>query len=110
MSSLFDIISALSPKSNKENPDSLSLDDQRKRLHNLRYSSDTSHRKWLAFWATGIVTSWLGLVLFILMSNNSKFCLSDTVLSVLLGTTTLNVLGISFIVLRGLFNSQTIPD
>jgi hypothetical protein len=40
---------------------------------------------------------------------NKLLELSDTVMSVLLGTTTLNVLGLSFIVLRGYFHSDEKP-
>lgn len=69
---------------------------------NERYRSDTQDRKWLAEWTATVVSFWLLLVLAILMSNNS-FGLSDSVLITLLGTTTLNVLGLSFIVLRGHF-------
>src|SRR5262245_59677795 len=75
-------------------------------LRNKRYSSDTSDRQWLAVWTAITVTLWLMSVLGILMCNNTKFNLSDTVLTVLLGTTTLNVLGLSFIVLRGHFQSS----
>ena len=77
-----------------------------KKLESERYSSDTKDRKWLAIWTATIVTLWLFAVLCILILNEQKlFCLSETVLVALLGTTTLNVLGLSFIVLRGHFNS-----
>jgi type IV secretory pathway TrbL component len=77
-----------------------------KKLESDRYSSDTRDRKWLAIWTATIVTLWLIAVLCILIFNEQKLiCLSDTVLVTLLGTTTLNVLGLSFIVLRGHFNS-----
>lgn len=74
-------------------------------LRNKRYSSDTTDRKWLAVWTAITVSMWLIAVIGILICNISKFHLSDTVLSVLLGTTTLNVLGLSYIVLRGHFQS-----
>lgn len=94
---------------NQENEDldidSDNLDEQTRKLHNQRYSQDTEDRKWLASWATTIVSIWLFFVLFIVAFNHTYSKLSDTVLSVLLGTTTLNVLGLSFIVLRGHFNS-----
>lgn len=75
-------------------------------LRNKRYSSDTSDRQWLAVWTAVTVSIWLLSVLGILACNTYKFHLSDTVLTVLLGTTTLNVLGLSFIVLRGHFQSS----
>lgn len=77
-----------------------------KKLESERYSSDTKDRKWLAIWTAIIVSIWLLAVLFLLFFNEILlFCLSDSVLITLLGTTTLNVLGLSFIVLRGHFMS-----
>ncbi len=75
------------------------------KLKEARYASDTNDRKWLAQWSATIVSVWLFFVFIILLKNSSSIHLSDTVLNVLLGTTTLNVLGLSFIVLRGHFNS-----
>lgn len=72
-------------------------------LKNKRYASDTMDRRWLSAWSAGVVSVWLACVLYILANNNAKFHLSDSVLNILLGTTTLNVLGLSFIVLRGHF-------
>lgn len=75
-------------------------------LEAKRYQSDTSDRKWLAIWTAFVVTAWLTAVILILIFNEAfKFNLSTTVLVTLLGTTTLNVLGLSFIVLRGHFQS-----
>lgn len=78
-----------------------------KKLESDRYSSDTKDRKWLAIWTAIVVSTWLLVVLLILIFNE-KFliCLNDNVLIALLGTTTLNVLGLSFIVLRGHFTSN----
>ena len=73
-----------------------------------RYRSDTNDRKWLAEWATAVVSLWLMAVI-ILLASKERFRLSDAVLVTLLGTTTLNVLGISFIVLRGHFKSDKDP-
>ena len=75
-----------------------------------RYRSDTFDRQWLAVWTAIIVTLWLIAVIRLLMSNYQQFHLSDMVLSVLLGTTTLNILGLSFIVLRGHFLTWTQED
>jgi len=86
--------------------DSVEYEEQVKLLHAKRYSSDTTDRKWLAKWTAWTVSVWLAFVLFIIISNKLlSFNLSDLVLVSLLGTTTLNVLGLSFIVLRGHFNS-----
>lgn len=84
--------------------DSDDLDLQKKRFENQRYSQDTQSRKKLAYWAATVVSIYLLFVLVILVLNNNIICLSDTVLSVLLGTTTLNVLGLMYIVLKGYFN------
>lgn len=89
--------------------DSDGLRAQSTRLAQLkadRYKSDTNDRKWLAEWATGVVSVWLAFVLLILIINRN-LGLSDAVIMILLGTTTLNVLGLSFIVLRGHFESKS---
>lgn len=85
--------------------DSEDLDQQTKKLANHRYSSDTNDRKWLAKWTAVVVSIWLVGVMVILMLNELFFCLTEGVLISLLGTTTLNVLGLSFIVLRGHFKT-----
>jgi len=87
--------------------DGLVVQVKMKNLENKRYESDTKDRKWLAIWTAVVVSIWLSSVLILLVFNELKrICLSDTVLVALLGTTTLNVLGLSFIVLRGHFNSS----
>lgn len=90
--------------------DDLKIQIKLKELEQQRYASDTVDRKWLAIWTAVVVSLWLSLVIFILIVNERfSLCLSDSVLITLLGTTTINVLGLSFIVLRGHFNSaQTI--
>ncbi len=63
-------------------------------------------RKQFAYWSKRTVNVYLVVVAIILICSGVKgdwFKLSDTVLSVLLGTTTLNVLGMGYIVLKGLF-------
>lgn len=87
--------------------DDLRIQIKMKALENERYNSDTKDRKWLAKWTAWVVSLWLLLVILILYFNNNVLCLllSDAVLIALLGTTTLNVLGLSFIVLKGHFNS-----
>ncbi|WP_375579852.1 hypothetical protein ABWH96_01880 [Marivirga tractuosa] len=83
--------------------DSDDLNLQQKRFEILRYNEDTNSRKKLAYWAATVVSIYLFLVLTILLFNNSFIKLSDQVLSILLGTTTLNVLGLMYIVLKGYF-------
>jgi len=107
---LRDIIASSSGARNKDiDIDSDELDAQKKlkALEAFRYSSDTRDRKWLALWTAIVVTLWLTVVLLILIFNKRwQLDLHDTVLVALLGTTTLNVLGLSFIVLRGHFNAN----
>lgn len=71
-----------------------------------RYNGDTTDRKWLASWSTWVVSIWMICVIFILCFNNKLLCLSDNVIISLLVTTTLNVLGLSYIVLKGHFNAN----
>lgn len=86
--------------------DSEGLDLQRKRYENQRYRDDTQNRKKLTIWAATVVSMYLVVVFAMLMLNHNYFHLSETVLSVLLGTTTLNVLGLMYIVLKGYFNAH----
>lgn len=67
-----------------------------------RYSSNTSNRNWLTVWAACVVTLWLWFVLCIITGTR----LSDGVKITLLGTTTLNVLGLMYIVLKGYFKED----
>jgi hypothetical protein len=105
LQSLEEIIQSRATPAGKADTD-IDADDliaQRRRFENQRYKEDTSHRKWLGVWTAIVVTCWLTAVLAILVYNERYICLSDTVLTSLLATTTLNVLGLSFIVLRGHF-------
>jgi len=79
---------------------------EQEKLKNERYKSDTFDRKWLAIWAAAIVSLWLAAVLFLLFFN-THIKTSDTVMVALLGTTTLNVLGLTYIVLKGHFEEKT---
>ena len=74
-------------------------------LKRIRYQSNTANRSYLAVWTAALVTLWLMGVMWILIKNESTYCLSTPVLLMLLGTTTLNVLGLSYIVLKGYFES-----
>lgn len=70
----------------------------------VRLGQDTKHRKCLVYWMMCIVSGWL-LAVLLLTSFNRLWCLeiNDHVLITLLATTTLNVLGLSKIILSGLF-------
>lgn len=82
------------------------LANESKSLENQRYKDDTEHRKVLSTWAGTVVSVWLVCVLLILTNNTIRFKLSDSVLIALLGTTTLNVLGLMVIVLNDIFNKK----
>lgn len=106
---LEDLINSLN-RSNSNTPndvDSIGYKQQLKLKRIARFDSDTKDRKWLAKWTAYAVSLWLLSVLLLLFFNEKlNICLSDVVLITLLGTTTLNVLGLSFIVLRGHFSTS----
>jgi hypothetical protein len=89
--------------------DSDGLDEQnlklkKKELEIRLLSDDINIRKSLSYWAAVVVSIFLLLVLIVLLlSGTGRLKLSDVVLSTLLATTTLNVLGLMFIVLKGYF-------
>jgi len=76
-------------------------------LKGKRYSINTKLRAYLSVWASLVVSCWLWKVGDILVNNNDKYCLSDSVLNILLGTTTLNVLGIVAIAMYDVFNGKS---
>lgn len=72
-----------------------------------RYKQDTRYRKYLALWVMVIVPIWLVTILLIVCMCASKvWNLSDVQMSTLLATTTVNVLGLAYIVLKGLFQNR----
>lgn len=72
-------------------------------LENARFRSDTLWRARLAWWVVGVDSAWLAAVAFVLCGNASLLHLDASVLITLLATTTANVLGLAFIVLKGLY-------
>lgn len=72
-----------------------------------RYKQDTRQRKFLAQWVVLTNSAWLGLVLLIVFFQGfGLMALDTTVMNVLLATTTVNVLGLAYIVLEGLFGKS----
>lgn len=70
----------------------------------LRFQQDTEQRKTLVIWMMVVVSLWLAFTCSVVITELCFYNkLSDTVLCMLLGTTTANVLGLAMIVLRGLF-------
>ena len=72
-----------------------------------RYILNTRLRMYLALWAAALVSSWMYKVGEIVVNNNEKYCLSDSVLITLLTTTTIEVIGIIAIVMKDLFNTKS---
>lgn len=72
-----------------------------------RYAQDTEQRNDLVRWMKWVVTLWLFFVLLFTITNR-VWCigLSENVLITLLATTTVNVLGLSKIILSGLFDKK----
>lgn len=72
-----------------------------------RYKQDTRQRKFLAQWVVWTNSIWLGLVLVVVFFQGFALITLDiTVVNVLLATTTVNVLGLAYIVLEGLFGKS----
>ena len=104
MANLLDILNSQNNESIEIDMDSLTSNEQLKILQADRYKSNTSDRKWLAIWTACVVSVWLIGVYVILLFNDKFICLNNSVLITLLTTTTINVLGLVLIVLRGHFN------
>lgn len=85
----------------------ISFEERERQAELERYEADSIHRKKLILWATTLVSIWLGAVIIILLAVGfTILTLSDTVMATLLGTTTLNVLGLMAIVLKDLFKGK----
>ena len=80
--------------------DTMSMEDQERE----RYGQDTRFRKYLSKWVMWIVPVWLFLVILIVYLCSFGLCeLTDVQMSTLLATTTANVRGRAYIVLKGMF-------
>lgn len=98
-------------EANIEETQSLDLDSQSmdaqaeisKTLKNQRFNLDTIDRSELAHKTFWLIASWLFGVFLLLVLNSRKFHLSDSVMLMLLGTTTVNIIGLAAIVLNGYF-------
>lgn len=68
---------------------------------------DIGERKKYALFAFVMTAIWLGMILhFFYLTGISKMSVSDTIWVTLLGTTTVKVVGIIYLVMRYLFNSS----
>ncbi len=80
--------------------DTSSLKGQEK----IRYTQDTKYRKHLTRWVMHIVPFWLlGVFIVVCLCASHIWELSDIAISALLTTTTANILGLAYIVLKGMF-------
>lgn len=87
----------------EDNVDCLSRDVQ----YLERFKQDTKQRKTLVVWMIIVVSVWLAAVLVFTVFGN-VWCLKidKQVLITLLATTTINVLGLANIILKGLFGNR----
>lgn len=83
--------------------DELSIKQQKSK----RYSQNTKYRKYFSLWVMCIVPLWLLAVLVLLvLCGCGVLHLSDATLTTLLATTTVNILGLAYIVLKGMFPQE----
>ena len=77
------------------------------KLTNDSIEDNNSHRNTLVCWMRTVVSLWLMFTALVVLFLYSKVgYISDSVMCTLLSTTTVNVLGLAVIVLRGLFNKK----
>ena len=71
-----------------------------------RYSDDTKHRKKLVYWVMFVVSLWLllGIFGFLVLYGFGCIFVEPIIIEALLVTTTANILGLPYIVLKGLFD------
>ncbi|CVK17259.1 hypothetical protein Ga0061079_1351 [Apibacter mensalis] len=84
-----------------------SYDEEFKKNKSDRYRKDTIRKNNLARWVMWVVSIYLLLIFLLMFIIIFMFCkpLSDAVIITLLGTTTINVLGLMYIVLKGYFKN-----
>lgn len=87
----------ISPRT--DNPDVINENEQQ-RIKNKGLNQDITHRNILVYWVMVVVSVWLLAVFYII-----AFCwgIADSVKVTLLTTTTINILGLPLIILKGLF-------
>lgn len=89
--------------SQTEDVDRTPLDEQKKE----RYKQNTRYRKWLTIWVMCIVPTWLlGVFILVTVCVTKTREVPSSVLNTLLATTTANILGLAYIVLKGMFPQE----
>ena len=90
-----------------ENGVHISPDSNLGDIDDKNLSEDTQFRKHLARWVMWIIPIWLFIVIAILVfCGIGLFSLGPEILIALLATTTINVLGLANIVLKGIFPNR----
>lgn len=90
------------------------LDKSSKLLQQQRQLENTRARKRLEKWATKLITKYLAVVGLLIVSNAAARIyfqlkdgpITDTVMTVILSTTTVNIIGLGIIVLKGHFERE----
>ena len=72
-------------------------------LKNRRYKDNSELRRGLAIMFTLTINGWLFVVFLILLTTSQTLKLSDSVLIALLTTSSANVLGMMYVILKNLF-------
>ena len=82
------------------NVDRTTLPEQKR----LRYKQDTKWRRNFSVWVMVVVPVWLlAVIVLVYVSILGNYDVSSSVLNTLLATTTVNVLGLAYIILQGIF-------
>lgn len=97
----------------KEEATQIMLEQQRYDIEKLKeevegIKQDIAYRKHLTRWVMCIVPTWLiGVLLAVFLCASNVWELSDIAMSALLTTTTANILGLAYIVLKGMFPQKS---
>ena len=93
----------LDPDNKLGSVDESSLEDQRR----ARYIMNTRFRSEFSYWVMVLIPAWLFMVLVIIILQGFRVIRLDSTETVaLLATTSANVLGLAYIVLKGFFGNN----
>lgn len=83
------------------------IGEQEKQIKIERYKDDSRIRKSLSLWVRWVISLWLlSITVLLWLQSFGVTYLDTTIVVTLLGTTTLNILGLAFILLKGMFLSR----
>lgn len=81
--------------------------EKQKDIYEKRYEQDTGWRSKLSWWVIAVDSVWLiSIIIILILLGVGCLNLPTPVIITLLATTTINVLGLAFIVLRGMFPNK----